>query len=283
MPKADALLRAARRHLAETETPALDARLLLQHATGLTQLDLVTTPDADVTIAQAELFTQLINRRAAHEPVSRILGERSFYGRSFTVSPAVLDPRPDTEVLLEAALARLPPDRPCRILDLGTGSGIIALSILAERRLATGVAVDVSADALAIAAANAKRLGVADRLQLVTSSWFENVRGQFDAILSNPPYIEASAIAGLEEEVRNYDPHLALVGGEDGLDCYRAIACHAASHMAGNGFLAVEIGAGQAGDVAAIFAREKFALEAEFQDLGGHLRCQVFVSTSTKS
>lgn len=270
------LLERATRRLAEAgcETPQLDARLLLQGATGLTREEMILDPLRPVTPEQVTRFLGFIARRETREPVSRILGEREFYGRCFHVTPDVLDPRPDTETLIEAALAMMP--EAARILDLGTGSGAIAVTLLAERPEATGTATDVSPAALAVAKANAERNGVLPRLTLVEGSWFSPVTGRFDVIASNPPYIPQADIAGLSPDVRNFDPRLALVGGVDGLDPYRAIASGAAAHLAEGGHVLVEIGAGQAEDVEAIFAASGFRLESRHSDLGGHLRCLVF-------
>jgi release factor glutamine methyltransferase len=163
-----------------------------------------------------------------------------------------------------------------RLLDLGTGSGIIAITLLAERPSAQGVAVDLSDSAIEVARQNAIAHHVDDRLHFITASWFDAVAGHFDAILSNPPYIEAEIVPTLEEEVRNFDPHLALIGGADGLDCYRAIASAALAHLCPNGFVAVEIGAGQATDVTSIFAANHLYIVSQHRDLGGHIRCLVF-------
>jgi release factor glutamine methyltransferase len=256
------------------ESPQLDARLLLQHATGISREDLILEPQREVAPAIADHFRQLVTRRLAHEPVSRILGEREFYGRPFKVTPDVLDPRPDTETLVDLALPLMGPGS--RILDLGTGSGAIIITLLAERPDATGVATDLSAAALAVAAANAAALGVADRLDFVQGSWFGAVSGRFDLIVSNPPYIPSADIAGLEPDVRAYDPHLALSGGSDGLDPYRVIAAEATNHLAPGGYVVVEQGAGQADDVAAIFTATGFHLVRQGIDLGGHIRCLIF-------
>ena len=190
------------------------------------------------------------------------------------VTPATLDPRPDTETIIDAALAVMP--RNARLLDLGTGTGAIAITLLAERPDATGMATDLSPDALAVAAENAARLGVADQLQLKEGNWFEPVSGTFDIILSNPPYIPAGEIAGLDPDVRNFDPALALSGGADGLDPYRIIASGAAAHLGEGGHVLVEIGAGQADDVEAIFATRGFGASGRHRDLGGHTRCLGF-------
>ena len=256
------------------ETPVLDARLLLQAAAGISREYLILGPDRPLTPGQRASYDSFITRRERHEPVSRILGEREFYGRVFKVTPDTLDPRPDTETVIEAALAVMP--RGAQLLDLGTGTGAIAVTLLAERPDASGVATDLSEQALTVARANAERAGVSQRLTFLMGSWFEPVRGRFDIIVSNPPYIPADEIAELSPDVRNFDPRLALVGGADGLDPYRAIASRAASHLAAGGHVLVEIGAGQAGDVQAIFAVAGFGGARQHKDLGGHVRCLVF-------
>ena len=264
----------ARLKAAGSDTPTLDARLLLQAAAALTREDLILGPDRPLMPEQRAAFEDFVARRERHEPVSRILGEREFYGRVFRVTPATLDPRPDTETIIEAALAVMP--KGPRLLDLGTGTGAIAITLLAERPDATGMATDLSPDALAVAAENAACLGVADRLALLEGSWFAPVSGIFDIILSNPPYIPVGEIAGLAPDVRNFDPTLALSGGADGLGPYRVIASGAASHLGGGGHVLVEIGAGQADDVEAIFAAQGFQTAGQHRDLGGHTRCLGF-------
>jgi release factor glutamine methyltransferase len=217
---------------------------------------------------------RMVARRENREPVSRILGEREFYGRRFVVTPDVLDPRPDTETLIDAALKLLRPG--ARILDLGTGTGAIIITLLAQRPDCTGTATDISAAALAVARANAERIGVAGRLQLAQGNWFGAVAGTFDLIVSNPPYIPDRDIASLAPDVRRFDPGLALAGGADGLDPYRSIALGASGHLAANGMLIVEIGAGQADSVETIFSSAHFRPLARYADLGGHDRCLAF-------
>jgi release factor glutamine methyltransferase len=275
MPTADALLKAARTALSETETPALDARLLLQAAAQLSPEQLVADPTVLISDEDAKRFQDFVNRRARFEPVSRILGARDFFGRTFHVTPDVLDPRADTETIVEACLARMNQHKAYRILDLGTGSGILAITLLAERLHATCVAVDVSDTALSIARKNAEQLGVQDRLACHQGSWFAPVEGRFDVIVSNPPYIPAADILSLDEEVKDFDPHLALAGGDDGLECYRAIAAGAREHLIPHGYVALEIGAGQAKEVTSIFATQGFTLASQHPDLGGHVRCLV--------
>ncbi len=278
MPKAEKLLADAKAALiaADVPTPALDARLLLQHAGNLSHAQLIASPDHQLTDDQLNTFRALLTRRLAGEPVSRILGEREFYGRTFKTSPAVLDPRPDTEALVELCLAHLPQDQHLSILDLGTGSGILALTLLSERSNTTAWAVDVSKEALAVASANAEALGLKKRIHFYHGSWFENVSGAFDLIVSNPPYIASAAIPRLEIEVRDHDPHLALDGGTDGLACYRAIAADAARYLTTHGMVAVEIGASQKSSVESIFQHSGFTLAAHRDDLGGHCRAVMF-------
>lgn len=259
---------------AEIETAALDARLLLQHAAGLAHEEIVADPDREIDTGTAERFRALLARRVAREPVSRILGEREFHGLSFKVTPAVLDPRPDTETLVDAALALRP--APKRLLDLGTGSGAIIVTLLAAWPQATGVATDLSAAALAVAAGNAERHKVNSRMEFVHGNWFETVMGRFDMIVSNPPYIPLDEIAGLAAEVRGFDPLRALDGGPDGLEAYRRIAARVGAHLAPQGVVLVEIGAGQAPAVEAIFRAAGLTCRGRTCDLGGHMRCLSF-------
>jgi release factor glutamine methyltransferase len=270
-------LLAARKLLVEAdiEPAALDARLLMQAASGLSHEDIVAAPDAELPPDVALRFSAFMARRLAEEPVSRILGSREFYGRPFLVSPAVLDPRGDTEALIELVL-QLGKNTQGRLLDIGTGSGAIAVTLLAEMAGFTGVAVDISLDALHVARKNALANGVSGRLQFHNGSWFDGIAEKFDLIVSNPPYIPHGAIAGLGAEVKNYDPHLALDGGADGLYAYRALAAGAAARLQEKGSIVVEIGAGQSADVSAIFAAHGLGLSRQRSDLGGHVRAMAF-------
>ena len=254
------------------ETAALDARLLLQASAELNHSDIVAEPDLILAPEVVHKFWSLMERRSAFEPVSRILGKREFYGREFQVTPAVLDPRPDTEVVIEAALPLGKGKASFRILDLGTGSGAIVVTLLAELPHATGVATDISEAALAIASSNAEVHGVSNRLRLMQANWFEGLSGQFDLIVSNPPYILTDDIAGLSPDVREFDPHRALAGGADGLTAYRQIAVGAAGFLAAGGRILLEIGAGQASDVQRLFEANGFTLNQQYLDLGGHIR-----------
>ncbi len=272
-----ALLQEARKALfdADIEMSALDARLLLQAASDLSHEAIIAEPDYKLTTEQVLQFRNFLNRRLAHEPVSRILGQREFYGRSFQVTKAVLDPRADTEALIELTL-ELIDDRFVEVLDIGTGSGAIVVTLLAERPHVTATAVDLSGDSLHVAGQNALANNVSGRLKLHQGSWFEGLNQKFDLIVSNPPYIPHGDIANLEIDVRDHDPHLALDGGQDGMVAYRAIASGASAHLNSCGLIIVEIGAGQDEDVIAIFAIQGFRILKQKYDLGWHLRALAF-------
>jgi release factor glutamine methyltransferase len=241
---------AARLTAAGIEGAAGDARALLCHATGLAPGRLTLHLPDTLSSEAEERFGAALIARAARQPVAQIIGQRLFWGRSFRVTPDVLDPRPETEVLVAAAL-----EAPfTRVLDLGTGSGAILLSLLADRPLTRGIGVDVSPAALAVAQGNATALGLAVQAELRLSDWFAAVpETGFDLIVSNPPYIADDEMAGLAPEVRDWEPHLALTPGGDGLDAYRAIAAGAGSHLAPGGRLMVEIGPTQGAAVTGLF------------------------------
>jgi release factor glutamine methyltransferase len=276
------LLRQARTRLSASGAidAQLDGRTIVEHLTSTTRLDAISRPDTPVDADTAAKVMRAIERRATGEPVHRILGAREFYGLRLALSPDTLEPRPDTEALVELALphaqATASATGRCRILDLGTGTGAIALALLSAVPEARAVLTDVSAGALATAAANARALGLASRAETLQSDWFAAVTGLFDLIVSNPPYIPTAEIAGLEPDVRDHDPRRALDGGTDGLDPYRIIASGASAHLAPGGHIAVEIGAGQKADVADLFDVAGFALAASRHDLGGHERALLF-------
>ena len=261
-------------------TAALDARVLVMHALDIDHAALVADPDRPVSTAGAAALEAMALRRIAGETVSRIIGFREFHGRRFAVTADTLDPRPDTETLVEAALDACRDRPPARILDLGTGTGCLAVTLLLAFPEATAVASDISTAALAVADANARAHGVSQRLRLVRSDWWENIGGRFDLVVSNPPYIATSAIAGLAPEVRHGDPMIALDGGVDGLAAYRGVAAGAIAHLAGRGLVLVEIGEGQAGDIVDVFAlaglRPRAGARARIADLGGRVRVLAF-------
>ncbi|MDA5094597.1 peptide chain release factor N(5)-glutamine methyltransferase [Aliiroseovarius sp. KMU-50] len=252
MITAQVLLVQATRRLndAGVEGAAGDARALLAHVLGVERGRLTLILPDPVSHEQQTAFDRVIEARVNRQPVAQIIGKRHFYGRDFIVTGDVLDPRPETEELVAAAL-QAPFER---VLDLGTGSGCILLTLLAEQGGATGVGVDLSGDALSVARQNAGALGVSDRVNLCQGSWFDPVVGEFDLVVSNPPYIAADEMPGLSQDVLNWEPHLALTPGGDGLDPYREIADKASKFMMPGGRLLVEIGPTQGAQVAAMFS-----------------------------
>jgi release factor glutamine methyltransferase len=252
----------ARLQAAGVAEPARDARRLLAHAL---EQEVLGAFEGALDTAAAEAFEQALARRVAREPVSQILGYRDFWKSRFKVTADVLDPRPETETLVELALSE-PFDR---VLDLGTGSGAILISLLLERAVARGVGTDVSEAAVLVAGANAEALGVADRLVLPLSNWFEDVGGIYDLIVSNPPYIAASEMDCLQPEVRLHEPRGALTDEGDGLSAYRAIAAGAGIHLRPGGRLLVEVGTGQAPKVMGLFSDAGFEDVTAHRDLNG--------------
>jgi release factor glutamine methyltransferase len=278
MPTAKELLAEGRAWLsaAGVAAPALDARLLLQHAANIATADLVARPEMIVSAPAAVTYQMLVERRALREPVSKIIGIKEFFGREFLVSSAVLDPRPDSESLIELCLKIIDTHGASQVLDLGTGSGNLLLTLLAERRHLTGLGIDLSQEALKVAFRNATALGLVSRCDFMLGRWFEPVAGRFDLIVSNPPYIETAVIDSLQPEVRLFDPRKALDGGPDGLDCYRAIAGGAASFLAPGGYVAVEIGDGQDAAVTQLFDKNGFESAGKRLDLAGKPRALAF-------
>jgi release factor glutamine methyltransferase len=253
-----------------------DARRLLSASLGLSAAQVLARPERLLSAEEADAFFRRIARRTAREPVSRILGEREFYGRTFAVSPATLDPRPDSETLIEAVLGLAAeagsPARPLSILDVGTGSGCLLLTLLAELRHAAGVGTDVSVAALDIARANAGRLGVDDRAQWLAADALDAVGGPFDILISNPPYIPTGQIAALEAEVRCHDPLCALDGGEDGLRFFHRLVARM-PHVAPDGWSVLEVGHDQADAVAALLAAHGSTDVRFYRDVAGRRRC----------
>lgn len=259
------------------EDPRREARLLLALVTGEEPARLALEPHRRIDEAAERAFGKFLARRANHEPCSRLAGEREFWSLGFAIDPAVLDPRPDSETLVDAALARMPEiDGDYRVLDFGTGSGCLLLAVLSERKRSWGLGVDFSAGALAVARKNAIRHGLDARAGLVRADWGAGLAGTFDIILCNPPYVAVADWAALAPEVADHDPRMALAGGEDGLAGYRAVAPHMARLLARNGAALVECGAGQIGDVNEIFKAEGLGSEAVVTDLAGVFRCAVF-------
>lgn len=255
------------------ETARLDARILVGRVAGLSSPETLIHSDRRLTAAEISTLVAWGVQRAGREPIGRIIGAREFWGLTFAVTPATLEPRPDSEAVIEAILAARP--TAARVLDLGTGTGCLLIALLHEWREAQGLGVDISPEALQCARRNAEHHGLGDRAQFAVSNWFANVQGQFDVIVANPPYLSKADMAELAPEVR-HDPPAALTGGDDGLDAYRTIFSNASRHLAVDGIIAVEIGAGQKDDVVALAIKNEFKLCGEKSDLSGRCRCLVF-------
>jgi release factor glutamine methyltransferase len=239
---------------AGVDGPVIDARLLVEAAAEASRADIIADPQRVLTDEQATRLEDYVSRRAAREPVSHILGRRGFWKIMLRVTPDVLTPRPDTETLVELVLRELPENQTYSVLDLGVGSGAILLSILAERPAGKGLGVDVSSEALAVARDNAASLGLARQVALLRGDWTAGLGDEsFDIVVSNPPYIRSAEIDGLQPEVRDHEPRLALDGGADGLDAYRLLAPEMLRVLKPGGRLLVEIGHDQSAEVEALF------------------------------
>ena len=272
----------------DIESAARDARLLVAAALGCDTVRLISQPDTELDETQADLLERYVKRRLAYEPVSRILGTRGFYGREFEISAATLDPRPDSETLIDAALELVGAgecggNAPLRILDIGTGSGCLLVTMLAELPHATGLGTDIDPQALDMAQRNARRHGVQSRACWKLARSLNGIGEAFDLIVANPPYVPTGTIDTLEPEVRNYDPRTALDGGADGLDIYREIAADLA-RVAPDGWVVFEVGIGQAEAVSEVIGSVRIGNEAPririFRDLNGVERCVAWKARS---
>ena len=268
----------ASRRLADAgiESSRLDAQLLLAAAAGVTR-EAAVTGSIELSAATLEKFDAMLARREKREPIAYILGHKEFYSLDFEVTPAVLIPRPETESVVSAALESIAGQASARVLDIGTGSGAIATAIAVNAPTARVTAVDISADAIAVAARNAQRHRVEDRVTFRRADCFDVLdRGPaldaFDVIVSNPPYLDDEEIARLEPDVRDYEPRFALSAGADGLDVLRRIATDAPRHLAADGELIVEIGAGHAGEVMNVIVRAGLQVVSMINDFAGHPR-----------
>jgi release factor glutamine methyltransferase len=276
---------AARRRLAAAfrraglDTPELDARVLVAHALGVDHAGLLATPDRRLSQQQAADIAALAARRLARAPVARIVGAKEFWGLEFRLNAATLVPRPESETIVDAALATVDESgsrlRPLRIADLGTGSGALLVALLSELPSATAVGTDVSLSALTAARDNAVRLGCGDRAAFVACDVGAALTGGFDLVVCNPPYIRSGDIAGLAPEVRDYDPAAALDGGPDALSFYRALSRDAGRLIGRCGRLVVEVGAGAAHEVARVFAAAGLVAAPARLDLAGIARALV--------
>ncbi|GAA0642733.1 peptide chain release factor N(5)-glutamine methyltransferase [Brevundimonas lenta] len=250
------------------DSPSIDARLLLEVAAGCSRTDILADPYRVVTPDQQALLDGYIDRRLKREPVSRILGRKGFWKIMLNVTPDVLSPRPDTETILDVVMLAFQPHQAFTLIDLGTGSGAILLATLAERAGARGVGTDVSTEALAVARENAANLDLDNRCDFIRTEWAAGFgEHSFDLVVSNPPYIPSGDIPGLDPEVRDHDPHLALDGGPDGLEAYRELAPEIMRILKPGGTFAVEIGWDQGPQVKALFEAAGFENVIVVKDL----------------
>lgn len=252
------------------KTPDLEARLIFKEYTDLTDADLISG-EVVLNPDQEKLIKAVVVRRIAGEPLSRIFGHREFWGLNFILSTATLDPRPDSETLIEAALEwrKTYLSKSIRILDLGTGTGCLLLTLLHEWKDASGIGVDRSLQACQTARLNAHALGLSDRCSFINGSWLDSIRGHFDLILSNPPYIPSQVVPNLSPEVRNHDPILALDGGQDGLTPYKILFPALKNHLETDGRAFFEIGVGQLPDIERLARDSHATLSRAYPDLGG--------------
>jgi release factor glutamine methyltransferase len=254
-------------------SPVMDARLLVEAAAEATRADILSDPHRPLTDEQARALDGMLDRRSRREPISHILGRKGFWSIMLGVTPKVLTPRPETELVVELALKAVPEGRRFNLLDLGVGSGAILLAILAERPAAKGLGVDVSEDALAVARENAASLGLADRAALLRGDWtFGLDDAAFDLVVSNPPYVRTAEIETLEPEVRDHEPRVALDGGLDGLSAYRVLAPEILRVLKPQGRFLVEIGHDQGPSVQALFRQADAAGVEIIKDLEGRDR-----------
>jgi release factor glutamine methyltransferase len=256
------------------ESPRHEARLLVELAAELDAAAVLGYPERALGPSAQNRFAQLLARRVAREPYSRLLGRREFWSRDFALSPDTLDPRPDSETLVEAVLDHLP-DRAAalRLLDLGTGTGCLLLALLSELPRAAGFGIDIVPGAVAVARANAASMGLKSRAFFAVGDWGAALAGGFDVVICNPPYIASAALAGLAPEVARFDPAAALDGGADGLAAYRAVAPQVTRLLRASGFACVELGTGQTHAAVEIFRRHGLVIDGVRRDLAGVERC----------
>lgn len=267
---------AARLKTAGVAQPRMDARLLLAHAVGNPDERFYGREDAALEAEPCEMFENLVARRLNREPVSRILGTRGFWTLDLEINPASLDPRPDSETLIEAVLEFAGPrDTPIRVLDLGTGTGCLLLSVLSEYPFSSGLGIDQSAGCVELARRNAESNGLGARAGFERGDWANEIHTIFDVIMCNPPYIPTREVAGLEPEVAVHEPLHALDGGADGLDCYRRLSRVFRDILAENGHIFLEIGHDQRHVVTEIMAGAALRVVETRADLGGRDRCLV--------
>lgn len=259
------------------ETAVLDARVLMMHVLDVSLEELLIRRSEDFPVTLQSQLDDCVKKRLNHMPIAKITGMKEFWGLPFKTSVDTLDPRPDSETLIEAVLENcIDRQKPYRILDLGTGTGCLLISLLCELPNATGLGVDASIPALNLARENGVKLDMMDRSDWIISDWFSHVTGQFDIIVSNPPYIPSGDIEGLAKDVRQFDPLSALDGGVDGLMPYHIIAEQVASFLSKNGIIALEYGQGQAPEITKIFTDKILLKPTIYKDLGGIERVIIF-------
>lgn len=255
---------------AGVDSARLDARLLVGAATGETAAGLIARPERRLSAQEADALSAMATRRGAREPMAHILGVREFWSLDFEVSASVLTPRPDSETVIEAARDYISaPKRPFRVLDLGTGSGCLLLALLHEYPAASGLGVDISSAAIALARRNAEKLALGARSEFIVGDWTAPLAGRFDVVMSNPPYIASGDIEGLEPEVALYEPRGALDGGRDGLDAYRALLPLTAEILAPGGIALFEMGAGQDAAIGSLARAQGFETAGFRADITG--------------
>jgi release factor glutamine methyltransferase len=258
------------------QEPRRHARRLVASALAISRTDLFGYPDQAVDEQQINCIRAMLGRMVEREPLSRVLGRREFWGLEFALSAETLDPRPETETVVEAVLTRNPDRRPpLRFLDLGTGTGCLLLALLREFPTASGVGIDIVEGAVRTAACNAAALGLADRALFLVGDWGAAVSAKFDAVVTNPPYIASGELRLVPREVACYDPRRALDGGEDGLSAYRAIATHLPRLLATNGIFVTEVGIDQAEAVVVVMRTNGLDLDGIEKDLAGIPRCVI--------
>ena len=260
------------------DAPRRDARVLMQHALGLAPEALLAEDHVLLGEGEARRLAELVRRRAAREPIAYLTGRREFWSLDFAVDRSALVPRPESETLVEAVLARAPrlPAQP-RVLDLGTGTGCLLVALLSEIPDAVGLGIDVSAAAVALAQGNARRHGLGMRASFAVADWGAPLAARFDIVVSNPPYVSAQELASLALEIARHEPRTALAGGDDGYESYRRLAPQIARLLAPRGLAAIELGAGMADEVESLFVASGLVEISRRRDLAGIERCAMFV------
>tara|TARA_A100000171_G_scaffold52756_2_gene72821 strand:- start:339 stop:1160 length:822 start_codon:yes stop_codon:yes gene_type:complete len=260
-------------------SPRHEARILLEKVSNMSRLQMITNPDQTLPSDVKETFMRLLKARGQDRmPVSRLVGEREFWSLSFQLSSATLDPRPDSETLIEGILSHVLEAKPLKVLDLGTGSGCLLITLLTEFKVSWGVGIDLSREALLTAQLNAKNLGVSERSHFIQMDWARGLQETFNVIVSNPPYIPENEVPTLSPEVRLYDPYQALTAGPEGLESYRYIAPEMKRLLVPGGLCAIEIGKGQQEPVEDLFIKAGLTLLEWRSDLAGISRCGFFVN-----